>query len=70
LPDASIEVPFDADDAAVAGSILGRMQLAGRQIGSIDSLIAGHALSRGFALVTNNTKHYERIAGLQLFNWV
>lgn len=33
-------------------------------------MIAAHALSAGAALVTNNTRHYERIeAPLILENW-
>ncbi len=45
-----------------------------RQIGQLlpdfDLLIASTALVSNRILVTNNTRHYERVPGLQLENWV
>ncbi|MEH2048408.1 ribbon-helix-helix protein, CopG family [Nostoc sp.] len=34
-----------------------------------DLLIASVALTENYTLVTNNTRHYERINGLKLENW-
>ncbi len=34
-----------------------------------DILIASIALENGMTLVTGNTKHFERIEGLELENW-
>lgn len=42
----------------------------GERIEDFDLLIAATALSLNYTLVTNNTKHYQRIAGLQLENWM
>lgn len=42
----------------------------GQPIGDIDLLIAGVAVSRRLTLVTNNTKHFERIPGILLDNWL
>jgi tRNA(fMet)-specific endonuclease VapC len=42
----------------------------GLLIGDGDILIAATALEHGLDLVTNNTNHYGRIAGLQLQNWL
>jgi tRNA(fMet)-specific endonuclease VapC len=42
---------------------------AGVQIGTMDALIAGHALSLRAVLVTNNTRHFSRIAALKTENW-
>jgi tRNA(fMet)-specific endonuclease VapC len=37
----------------------------------MDMMIAAHSLSAGATLVTNNLRHYERIAApLILANWV
>ena len=33
-------------------------------------MIAGHARSLGYTVVTNNIKEFERIDGLRLENWV
>jgi tRNA(fMet)-specific endonuclease VapC len=41
----------------------------GEPIGTFDTLIAAHALSCDLTLVTNNTKHFQRVAGLKLANW-
>ncbi|NOL49399.1 type II toxin-antitoxin system tRNA(fMet)-specific endonuclease VapC [Pelistega europaea] len=39
-------------------------------IGSLDMLIAAHARSLGFTLVSNNVKEFEGIPNLKLENWV
>jgi tRNA(fMet)-specific endonuclease VapC len=36
---------------------------------SYDRLIAAHALSHGLTVVTNNTAHFDDVAGLQVENW-
>ena len=44
---------------------------SGNPIGELDMMIAAHALSAGATLVTNNSRHYQRIdAPLILENWV
>lgn len=42
----------------------------GQLIGHMDLLIASQALAEDATLVTNNTREFERIAGLKLENWV
>lgn len=42
----------------------------GTPIGNNDSMIAGHAISSGCVLVTNNIKEFERVPSLVLENWV
>jgi tRNA(fMet)-specific endonuclease VapC len=43
---------------------------AGKPIGELDRMIAAHAVAAEAVLVTNNTRHYERIAQpLTLENW-
>ena len=32
-------------------------------------MIAGHAKSLNYIVVTNNTKEFERVKGLKLENW-
>nr|AGC70621.1 VapC toxin protein [Acinetobacter sp. M131] len=46
------------------------LQSTGKIIGSLDMLIAAHALALDVVLVTNNIKEFERIDGLKLENWV
>jgi tRNA(fMet)-specific endonuclease VapC len=62
-------VEFDADDARIAGGVRARLQRSGRPIGPIDTLIAGHALARGWTVVTRNVRHFGRVEGLPLVDW-
>lgn len=62
-------VPFDAAAAAHAGEIRADLASRGRPIGAYDVLIAGHARSRGLAVVTNNRREFDRVEGLQVQDW-
>ena len=46
------------------------LDLKGERIEDFDLLIAATALSLNYTLITNNTKHYKRIEGLQIENWM
>jgi len=48
------------------GQLRGSLRRGGRLIGDFDLLIAASALRHGLTLLTNNRKHYEAIAGLQI----
>ena len=39
-------------------------------VGSPGTMIAAHALSQQALLVTNNTREFAKVPGLQLDNWV
>lgn len=68
---ADIEIlPFDANAAESYGEIRAELERKGNPIGPLDMMIAGHAKSLGYTVVTNNTKEFERINGLRLENWV
>lgn len=45
------------------------LRAAGTPIGANDLWIACHALADDCTLVTNNTREFERVAGLRLENW-
>ena len=48
-----------------------RLERAGKVIGVMDEMIAAHAVAIGAILVTNNAKHFERLApDLKMENWV
>ncbi len=42
----------------------------GQPIGIMDVQIAAHALAANLILVTHNTRHFERIPGLKLEDWM
>ena len=62
--------PFDAQDAAIYGSIRANLEAKGATIGSLDMLIAAHALHLGLTLVTNNEREFRRIPQLAIENWL
>jgi len=61
---------FDDGDARESGRVLAELTSAGKQIGDADTLIAGQAIANQLVLVTNNTKHFLRVKGLQVENWM
>ncbi len=62
-------LPFDNEDARVAGSIRADLQTGGRPIGGYDYLIAGQALARQLTLVTANVSEFSRVKGLSWQDW-
>lgn len=64
-----IVVPFDSDAAREYGVIRAGLKRKGTLIGANDLLIAAHAKSLDLTLVTNNTREFERVEGLELENW-
>ena len=66
----NIEVlPFDVDAANCYGRIRADLEKKGTPIGPLDMMIAGHAQSLGYAVVTNNMKEFVRVEGLKIENW-
>ena len=62
-------VSFDEQAACVYGDIRASLEKAGTPIGSMDMLIAAHAVSLGLPLVTNNTREFSRIPDLTALYW-
>ena len=62
--------PFDKKAAIAYGDVRSALEKKGNIIGSNDLLIAAHALSNDYILVTNNEKEFRRVDGLKIENWV
>jgi tRNA(fMet)-specific endonuclease VapC len=62
-------VSFGEEAAHAYGDIRATLEKAGTQIGSMDMLIAAHAVSLGIPLVTNNTREFIRIPALNIIDW-
>jgi tRNA(fMet)-specific endonuclease VapC len=60
---------FDHNAAATYGAIRATLERQGTPIGSLDTLIAAHALSLDTTLVTNNLREFSRLPGLKVVNW-
>lgn len=52
------------------GEIRAELERNGETLGVNDLHIAGHARSEGLTLVSNNSREFDRVAGLRLENWV
>ncbi|TWJ26446.1 type II toxin-antitoxin system tRNA(fMet)-specific endonuclease VapC [Geobacter argillaceus] len=62
-------VPFDEAAALAYGDIRTSLEKAGTPIGSMDMLIAAHAVSLGIPMVTNNAREFVRIPSLNIIDW-
>jgi tRNA(fMet)-specific endonuclease VapC len=63
-------LPFDQLAANRFAPVAVALERRGEPIGTFDTQIAAQALSLGVTLVTNNAKHFQRVAGLKTENWV
>jgi tRNA(fMet)-specific endonuclease VapC len=63
-------IPFDGDADREYANIRAALERAGQTIGGNDLLIAAHARALDLTLVTHNTREFERVAGLQLEDWL
>ena len=63
-------VPFDDEAAAHFSTLAAALAREGSPIGVLDTLVAAHALALGLTIVTNNTRHFSRVSGLKVENWL
>ena len=63
-------LPLDIPADAQYGNIRAELEAAGQPIGMNDLLIAAHAFALDLTLVTDNTREFRRIRGLDVENWL
>lgn len=63
-------LPIGEKEVLIAGDILAGLRKTGKSIGLEDVLIAASALANQSIVVTANTRHFARITGLQVENWL
>lgn len=63
-------LPWTGEAADRYGEIAAHLQQTGQPIGEMDTQIAAHALVLGLPLVTHNTRHFKRVPGLKLEDWM
>lgn len=63
------KIPFSERASEYYGVIRSNLETKGQLIGSNDLIIASIVLAEKGILVTNNTKEFSRIQGLQIENW-
>lgn len=60
---------FDYDAAQAYGRLSAHLEAHGTPIGSLDTLIAAHALAHQLTLVTNNVQEFARVPELTIEDW-
>jgi tRNA(fMet)-specific endonuclease VapC len=70
LESAITVLPFDAAAAAAYATLRIGLERAGRPLDDPDLRIASIALARDLTLVTANGRHFERVPGLRVENWL
>ena len=63
-------IPWDEDAAEHYGSLRAALEKKGKPLGAMDLMIAAHARSRGATLVSNDVRHFRKVEGLLVANWV
>jgi len=63
-------VPFDAAAGRFYGAIRAELERAGTPIGDADTRIAAIAMVNNLTVVTGNIRHFQRVAGLAVENWL
>jgi predicted nucleic acid-binding protein len=69
LPNLAI-LPFDFPAARLYGEIRADLERAGTPIGDADMRIAAIAKANDLTVITNNTRHFERVEDLPVENWL
>lgn len=63
-------LPFDEAAAYVYGPLRAQLEAEGERLDEPDLRIASIALSCELTLVTGNTRHFTRVPGLDVENWL
>lgn len=63
-------LPWDAKAANRHGELRADLKARGKPIDDFDEMIAAHALTVGAVVVTDNTRHFSRVPGLVIENWL
>ena len=61
---------FDEKASFVFAQEKARLKKLGVMIADMDLMIASITVANGYALVSNNLKHFERIEGLKVEQWL
>lgn len=68
---AALEVlPLEAPVDRIYGELRVELERAGVIIGGNDLLIAAHAMTLGYVVVTDNEREFSRVEGLKCENWL
>ncbi len=63
-------ISLGPEEGLIAGDLLARLRKKGQSIGLEDILISSTAIAHNLVLVTANVKHFLKIDGLTVENWL
>ena len=63
-------LPFDESAAEEYGRLRAYLEAQGTPIGHPDTQIAAIALANDLTVVTGNVRHFQRVPGLAVENWL
>jgi tRNA(fMet)-specific endonuclease VapC len=63
-------LPWSVGAADEFGRLKASLRRSGTPVGDFDTQIAAHALTENLILVTHNTRHFEKVPGLTLEDWL
>ena len=61
---------FDWQAAEIFGELRASLEQLGQRLDNVDLMIAAIARRHDMTLVTGNTRHFARVPGLKLENWL
>ena len=63
-------LPFDVGAARVYARVRAELERVGKRLDDPDLRIAAIALTNNLTLITGDVKHFERVPGLRVENWL
>jgi tRNA(fMet)-specific endonuclease VapC len=63
-------LPWTSNAADLYGQLKSHLRQQGTPIGELDTQIAAHAGAENLIFVTHNAKHFEKVAGLKVEDWM
>jgi predicted nucleic acid-binding protein len=70
IHDAGVVLPFDEVAARTYGDLRATLKQAGQPLAEPDLRIASIALANELTVVTGNVRHFDRVPGLAVENWL
>lgn len=67
---AGVVLPFDLEAARICADLTITLEAQGTPLDLADLEIASIALANSLALITGNDRHFRRIPGLRVYNWL
>ncbi len=67
---AATVLPFDEQAGHAYGELRARLEREGKSLAEPDLRIASIALANELVMVTGNVRHFERVEGLTVENWL